>query len=171
MPKISFNGSECSSELVGELGRELEMTRLRDENLCIRPGETVSGTLAARNAGIHWRFLDKGVNFIEQGSSYHGEFIARVVKPSVYSVDLALIGWRPAFGKPQDYVRFAQFSRRTMEPIQLPYDMRSKLGLKLEDMVEFVARVTVYNDFVEFQIPIARLKLLHRIREGELGQW
>jgi len=170
-PRVGNKDSELGiprcSTLVDELESDLNQTRLRDGALGIRPGETVSGTLHARNAGVHWRFLDEDVNFIEPGSSYHGEFIARVVKPSVCSVDLALIGWRPAFGKPQEYVRFAQFSRKTMEPIQLPYDMRSKLGLKVEDMVEFVARVTVYNDFVEFQIPIARLKPLHNKYRSE----
>jgi hypothetical protein len=57
--------------LVDELERELNTTRLRDENLGIREGETVRGTLDASNAGIHWRFFDEDVKFIEPGSSYH----------------------------------------------------------------------------------------------------
>jgi hypothetical protein len=149
-----------SSALVGELESELNTTMLRDANLGIRPGETVSGTLHARNAGAHWRFLDEDFNFIEPGSSYHGEFIARAVNISGEVAYLALIAWRPVFGKRQEYARFARFSRRSFEAIRLWDAMVPKLGLKVGGLVEFVAKVTVYKDFVNFQIPTTRLKLL-----------
>jgi hypothetical protein len=158
----------CKADLVDALGSELNTTRLRDEVLGIRQGEAVSGTLYGRNSGTDWRFLEENLNFIEPGSSYHGEFIARVVINSVYSDDLALIAWRPVFGKRQEYIRFAKSSRRTFEPIQLPGDIGSKLGIKAGDLVEFVARVTVYKDSVEFQIPITRLKLLQHKNPEEV---
>ena len=147
-------------ELVDELGRELDTTRLRDENLGIREGEVVSGTLEARNAGISWRFLEEKLNFIEPGSSYHGEFIGRVIGPCGYFFGLGLIAWRPAFGTPQEWIRFAKVSHRPFQSLQLPRKIDSKLGIKAGDMIEFVAKVTVYKDYVEFQIPTTRLKLL-----------
>jgi hypothetical protein len=149
-----------SSALVDKLRSELDTTRLRDESLGIMPGATVSGTLDERGSGTHWKFLDEGVSFVEPGSSYHGEFIARAVNISGEVAYLALIAWRPVFGKRQEYARFARFSRRSFEAIRLWDAMVPKLGVKVGGLVEFVAKVTVYKDSVNFQIPTTRLKLL-----------
>jgi hypothetical protein len=163
-PRVGNKDSELAiptgSALIDELGNGLNTTRLRDDALGIRPGETLSGTLYGRNSGTHWRFLDEDSNFIEPGSSYHGEFIARVGFIWAIKADLALIAWRPVFGSRREYVRFARFNRRPFEPIQLFYPNESKLGLKMGNLVEFVAKVTVYIDSVDFQIPTTRLKLV-----------
>jgi hypothetical protein len=156
------------SELLDELESELNKTRLRDEGLGIRPGATVRGTLEARNAGIHWGFLEERLNFIEPGSSYHGEFVGRIGNIRGDVANLAVIAWRPVFGEPQEYTRFAEFTRKSFNSIRLWNPIIPKLGVKVGDLVEFVAKVTVYVNSVDFQIPIIRLKLLQPMGPEEV---
>jgi hypothetical protein len=86
MPKKSFNSYaslNCKGDLVKELGSELNTITLRDKALGTKEGEIIHGVSLGAKASPR-RFLEGHLNFIEIGSSHHGEIIARVIRPQGY---------------------------------------------------------------------------------------
>jgi len=154
--------------LVDELGTELRTTLLRDKTLGIKESGILWGVSWGPGHAMQWRFLEEGLNYIEVGSVYHGEFIARVAEIYTCVTCLALIAWRPAFGKSQEYIRFARLSRKPFKPIQLQSGIGPYLGMKLGDLVEFVAKITFCLGDVKFEIPITRLKVLQYKSQEEV---
>ena len=152
-PPLKTNG-----DIIDGLGSELYTITLRDKALGIKEGEIIRGVSWGTQAS-QWRFLEENLNFIEMGSSYHSEFVARV-EVDYCTNYFALIAWRPAFGKSRDYVRLAKLNHRPVPRIRLDDKLGNHSGVKSRDLIEFVSRVTFEMGQVSFKIPIASLKLL-----------
>jgi hypothetical protein len=156
-----------NGNVMAEIKSELHTITLRDKALGIKEGELIDGVSLGTQAS-QWRFLEENLNFIEVGSSYHSEFIARVEVD--YNVTyFALIAWRPAFGKSQDYLRLAKLRHRPLEPIRLDNKVGNYFGFTTADLVEFVSRVTFEIGQVSFKIPIASIKVLRCKTQEEVG--
>ena len=158
MPKKSnsYRPVNSKGDLKHVLGSELNTISLRDKALGIKEGEIIHGVSWAKAS--QWRFLEENLNFIEEASSYHGEFIARV-EVDYHAAYFVLIAWRPVFGKSQDYMRLAKLSHKPLGPIRLDNKISSYVDIKSGDLVEFVAKVSFEMNGVTLRIPIASLKL------------
>jgi hypothetical protein len=169
MPKKSSNSYRplnSKGDLKDVLGSELNTITLRDKALGIKEGEIIHGVSWAKAS--QWRFLEENLNFIEDGSSYHGEFIARV-EVDYQTAYFAPIAWRPAFGKSQEFIRLAKLSHKPLGPIRLDNQISSYFDIKTGDLVEFVAKVSFEMNGVTLKIPIASVKLLQHKTQEEVG--
>jgi hypothetical protein len=144
-PSISRNDQPTAGTrgLVNRMIAEDNSGRLFRERLGINKDSSISAHSINRNSQIHWRFLGSGVNYLEVGSSYYGDFISRVVGTGGGTADLILILWK-ACGSENDYQRISELVSDPLPPLALNTTEGLDEGLfNAGHLIEFSGEVKV----------------------------
>ena len=129
----------------------------------------------SRSHPSDFRFLEKNLKYLEDGSKYYVEVIARCFresdKPSAFSsyvnVWLDLVAIR--LSEAREYTRIATITKDKLPSLLLlkdPPPSKEFMGrLEFERLVEFPARITVGMPMI-FEVPVGEFRVLRNASPG-----